>query len=301
MRHKSRRSIRAVALVTAYAIAMLPADVAAARPPSPSVVDITSTAQGQEAAAQAAAIMMSKYGISASADSLRVWDVGEGTIVGPTGSTITINQERASDGTMQQYLTATEPSPNGSDATQTQMSEASITATGWSLVGSSCYIDPNRGTVWMDVCYQKYKATSDGSSSYDYYALNMFSTFAAPGFGWEIGDPWIESSPAAGAAHTWFDWKPRSDSDQACSTTVYLTITVAGFPLTVAGNQCATWDITKYATAGKFRNKWTEGFCMIRTGETELEFEIASRVTQGGVPGWQFSWYKEADPGSCLY
>lgn len=127
----------------------------------------------------------------------------------------------------------------------------------------------------------------------------MFSTFAA-GSPWEIGDPYIQSNPAAGPTHTWFDWKPRVDTTANCTpVTPSLTITVGGFGITLAATQCDTWDITKYVAAGQVRNKWTEGFCAIRRGETELAFEIASRVTQGQVPAWGFNWYENIQPASC--
>lgn len=153
----------------------------------------------------------------------------------------------------------------------------------------------------MDVCYVKYKLTSDGDTGSDYFALNMFSTFAAPAFGVEIGDPWIQSNPGSGATHYWTDWDPGADTELPCSPSVSLSVEARGVGLSVQGSQCAVWDITKYATAGKFRNKWTEGFCMMRQGETQLEFEVVSRVAQNKVPTWTFNWFMNSQAAACSW
>jgi hypothetical protein len=126
----------------------------------------------------------------------------------------------------------------------------------------------------------------------------MFSTFAITGGLYEIGDPWIYATRSASSpATTWHDWKPRQDTTQCGS--VNLSVSVNSFPLSISGNQCETWDITKYATAGQFRNKWTEGICQMQTGERSLEFTVAVRVAQGKVPTWSFDWYEHAQVASC--
>ena len=80
---------------------------------------------------------------------------------------------------------------------------------------------------------------------------------------------------------------------------VNLGVSVNGFPLSLSGSQCETWDITKYARAGEFRNKWTEGLCQTERGERELKFTVAVRVAQGKVPTWSFDWFEHVQLASC--
>lgn len=283
------------------ALSLAPPYASAARP-SAGPRDVTATDAGRAFAADAAARVSRRYGIEMPADSFTVWQVGDRLVAGPRGAGLTVHERRRRDGTVARTYHASEaPARVAQVDALAAPAAAASESTGWQLVGSSCWIDDHEQGSWMDVCYHKYRATSDGSGRYDYYALNMFSTFAAPQFGLEVGDPWIEARPGKGAAHTWHDWDPREDTTLPCTSTVSLEVAVQGVPLTVDASQCATWDITKYAAAGTFRNAWREGLCMMRQGETSLEFEIASRVAQNAVPTWTFRWYEEADLAACTF
>lgn len=297
------RASRPVLLALALTIT-LPTVMLAARPSRSGPVDITQTARGQEIAGQASERIAAKYGISMAPDDFSVWQVGDGHVAGPRGASLGVREVLDADGYVGYTYSATE-APAGAQAGQ-QIQGTALAAQlagSWSVVGSYCWTDDHTDVPgWMDVCYTKYKLTSDGDPGSDYYALNMFSTFAAPGFGSEIGDPWIEATPASGSpTHNWADWEPADDTTRACSTTYGITVSVRGVPLTVQVTQCQTWDITKYATAGKFRNKWTEGICMMRQGETSLEFEIVSRVSQSAVPTWAFNWHESTTPAACSW
>jgi hypothetical protein len=291
---------RPLLLALGLLLALSPMQTSAAGPARPGIRDITHTPEGRSFAVQASQRIEERYGIRLPAESLRVWSVGGRRMAGPRGASLAVRERRFEDGTIGRAYEASE-APTGAVGDVVALATMEEAPTGWQLVGSSCWIDDHDESSWMDVCYHKYRATSDGSTRYDYYALNMFSTFATPQFGLEVGDPWIEARPATGAPHAWHDWDPREDTTRPCTSTVSLQVVVRGIPLTVSASQCATWDITKYATAGKFRNKWTEGFCMMRQGETSLEFEIASRVAQGKVPTWTFAWYEEADLAACAF
>ena len=297
----SRRRLAAI-LAVLLALATVQASVAKGPPAGPR--DITHTPEGRSFALTASRRIAERYGIDLPVDSLTVWSMGGRRMAGPRGASLTIHERRLPDGTIGRMYEATEV-PDAAGRAQigepVELATLEDAPTGWQLVGSSCWIDDHDQGSWMDVCYHKYRATSDGSTRYDYYALNMFSTFAVPQFGLEVGDPGIEARPGKGAVHAWHDWDPREDTTLPCTSTVSLEVVVREIPLTVTASQCATWDITKYATAGMFRNKWTEGFCMMRQGETSLEFEIASRVAQNGVPTWSFAWYEEADIAACIF
>lgn len=297
-RSRAHRWTTAIGVV-AVALATTPSDASTTRPDVPR--EITGTVEGRAFAREATDRITDRYGIELAADALAVWSFGDRRIAGPRGATIVMQERIHDDGSIGHVYAVTEAPAEAVAGTFVPAATVGTASSGWQLVGSSCWIDDRDQGSWMDVCYHKYRATSDGSARYDYYALNMFSTFAAPQFGLEVGDPWIEARPAKGAPHTWHDWDPREDTTLPCSTTISLEVVVRGFPLEISASQCATWDITKSATAGQFRNKWTEGLCMMRQGETALEFEIASRVPQNKVPTWTFHWYEEADLAACTF
>jgi hypothetical protein len=303
MQRTNWRAIRPIIVVLTLVLVMPPSLVAGAGPTSPAPRDVTNTREGRDFAARASERVARKYGIEMSADSMTVWKFGDRMIAGPKGTRLTMTEQLGNNGMVNHRFTATEAASGSVPGEPVHLSEITPQVTGsWTLVGSYCWIDQRSGQIsWMDVCYAKYKLSSDGDTGSDYFALNMYSTFAAPTFGFEIGDPWIQSNPAAGVTHNWTDWDPAADTELPCTTQVHLTVVAKGVGLTVTGQQCAVWDITKYATAGKFRNKWTEGFCMMRQGETSLEFEIVSRVAQGKVPGWTFNWLESYQPAACSF
>ena len=297
--HSRRR--RPVLVVLGLLLTLTPMQASAAGPARPGIRDITNTPEGRAFALEASRRIADRYGIRLRPESLSVWNVAGRRMAGPRGASLVMRERRFEDGTIGRAYEASEAPAGAGAGDAVALRTLEDAPTGWQLVGSSCWIDDHEQASWMDVCYHKYRATSDGSTRYDYYALNMFSTFATPQFGLEVGDPWIEARPAKGAAHAWHDWDPREDTTRPCTSTVNLEVVVRGLPLTISASQCATWDITKYATAGTFRNKWTEGLCMMRQGETSLEFEIASRVAQDKVPTWSFAWYEEADLAACTF
>jgi hypothetical protein len=290
-----RRSV-----VVAIALSMTVPTATFGGKPAPEPRDITGSDAGVRAADAAAARITDDYGIPTEPSDLRVWQVGDRVLAGPAGSTITVTEIRDKDGGTGIRVSATEPSV--ADAARTSTPDAPAAAgpglAGWKLVGDHCWIDLSRESSYMDVCYHKYRATNDGSATHDYFALNMFTTFATPGFGLETGDPWIKAWPSSTSpAATWHDWQPRAD--RTFCGAVNVGVSVNGFPLSLSGSQCETWDITKYARAGEFRNKWTEGLCQTERGERELEFTVAVRVAQGKVPTWSFDWFEHVQIASC--
>ena len=296
---RSTSWIRRPAVMAITVLLALPPAVIGGKP-TPEPHDITDTDAGVRAAEAAAERMADAYGIAAETSALTVWQVGDRVLVGPAGSTVTVIEVREKNGDVGARMHATEPSASDAAESSTHVDALSTTAIsgGWQMVGDNCWIDASRQNSYMDVCYHKYRATNDGSATYDYYALDMFTTFATTGFGLETGDPWIKAQPASSSpAATWYDWRPRSD--RTFCGDVNLGVSVNGFPLSISGSQCETWDITKYARAGEFRNKWTEGICQTQRDERELEFTVAVRVAQGKVPTWTFDWYEHVQFASC--
>jgi hypothetical protein len=292
-------------LAAAVLAGSIPGQASAAHDRELRAEDVTDTAAGRAAIRRAIERMRERYGIEAAVDELTVWAIGDRRIVGPRGSAIAVREVTRPNGSVARYVEATEAAGEGApgnvEIVRLDELQAAGLELGWQLVGDHCWIDDaDRDFSWMDVCYHKYQATKDGSAAHDYYALQMFTTFAVPWYLGEIGDPWIEARPdPKGAAHTWFDWSPRADSTRNCENP-QLSVSVNGFGLSLPALQCETWDITKYAAAGKFRNQWREGLCQFQHEERELAFEVVSKVGQGKVPRWVFPWHEDVQVASCL-
>jgi hypothetical protein len=296
---RSRRVTLSLALLLA---AVVPAATLAAKP-APAPRDITASARGAALAEAAADRMRERYGVATDANDLAVWEFGEHRIAGPKGAKLTTTEVVGRDGVTSVRVSTSEPAgKTGGPHEVRLMAEGQAAGTlGWQMVGSSCWTDlADRDTSYMDVCYHKWKATSDGSAAHDYFALDMFSTFATPEPLLETGDPWIKAWPSSGSpAATWHDWKPRADAT-GCTSNVNLSTSVNGFGLSLSGNRCETWDVTKGGPAGTFTNVWREGLCQMENEERELEFTVAVRVAQGKVPRWNFDWLEHVQLASCI-
>jgi hypothetical protein len=297
------RPSRPLVLAFIFGLAFaLPAGTFAARPAA-IMQDITASGEGSTLAHAAADRMNSRYGVRTDAASLTVWELGEHRIAGPKGSKLTATEVIGADGERSLRVSTSEPAGRTVAAHSARVATEGLAAAalGWQMVGSWCWTDmADRDISYMDVCYHKWKATADGSPKYDYYALDMFSTFATPEPLLETGDPWIKAWPtSASPAATWHDWKPRSDAT-GCSSNVNLSTSVNGFGLSLSGNRCETGDITKGGPAGTFTNAWREGLCQMENGERELEFTVAVRVAQGKVPRWSFDWLEHVQVASCV-
>jgi len=289
--------VLAVGIVLAPVLAAATVEPSPERPARP--VEVTDTARGRAFAAEAAERAVAA-GTSIAADDFAIWEVGGRLVAGPPGAVPDIQPVRGPNGADGERVSVAEPIVDGTRPAVEQQAVA-VEAAGWHLVGSSCWIEERRdGDAWIDVCYHKHRATSDGSSRYDYYALKLFATAGLDGCCWyELGDQWIEAARNGGDPQRWHDWSPRSDASVGSCTSVNLSVRVNGYGLSAPFTQCETWDITKYAAAGRFRNRWKEGFCMQVRGEREVAFNIASRVAQGSVPYWKFTWFNGRDWAGC--
>ena len=71
----------------------------------------------------------------------------------------------------------------------------------------------------LDHCYYKYKLANDGSSSYDWYALQRYGTAHATRRGCSTSGQ-IRAYRSGGSSQSWADWNPRVNwYGGSCSTT----------------------------------------------------------------------------------
>lgn len=160
----------------------------------------------------------------------------------------------------------------------------------WSLVGSACFARWYGDGVWMDTCYHKHKLINDGNGSYDYFELHMFATGASSGKA-KLKDLNIYAFPASNSAPmTWHDWKPGADLNGGNCNNITVGVTYP-LPISYTHQWCDTWDMTKYAAAGSFRNIYKAPlFFEPWESERDVAFDIAVRVAQGATARWNFNY-----------
>lgn len=81
----------------------------------------------------------------------------------------------------------------------------------------------------------------------------------------------------------WVDWNPRSDltTGQCSSITIGISyIAVLSYSAVICQEG---WDMTKYAEAGKFKNRW---YGAARRSEREVAYMVSVKVPKGGWPVW---------------
>jgi hypothetical protein len=128
-------------------------------------------------------------------------------------------------------------------------------AASWSTVASACFNRYSDGYSYLDHCYTMYKLTSDGSNSYDWFALQRKGT-AGPLSIWVINSAIIDAkASASGSAQSWADWDPNYDYNGPCrSVTVSVSFIVA---LSMPVQQCERVSFTKSNPAVNYTQTWS--------------------------------------------
>ncbi len=299
-----RRASRA--LIALVMVVVVTGTVSAA----PRTGEITDDDDGRAIAA-AAAERFSDYGVATDASDLTVTRYGDGSIVvAPKGTEILTASRDPQTGFVGASVLTPDFSAGATGSTAPRGiraapaaerdGEASPTTTApyWSWWASQCFARLDSVYGWMDTCYHMLKLINDGSYTYDWFDLHMFSTFVSK-YPYALRDAYVESGPSGSITQYWHDWSPRSDTSRSCST-VTLSVSAAGASLGFSHEQCETWDITKYAAAGRFRNTWLKGYFYPSPGtEREVAFQIVSKVGQNKVVQWWLGWgfYVDRIPG----
>ena len=96
---------------------------------------------------------------------------------------------------------------------------AALAAPTWTFVKNHCFSQISDTWSVLDHCYYKFKLANDGSSSYDWYALQRFGT-AHRNSPWVLDLARIRAYRSGGSSQSWADWNPRVDwYGGNCSTT----------------------------------------------------------------------------------
>ena len=103
-------------------------------------------------------------------------------------------------------------------------------------------------------------------------------------------DCWLAAQRSGGGVQAWEDWDPRSDRNVGNCSSVNVGVDFLA-ALSFTATQCELWDITKYAEAGRFQNKWSCGciFPFGADGEREVAYMIEVSVPQGQGAVWTLS------------
>ena len=161
---------------------------------------------------------------------------------------------------------------------------------GWNHRASGCFAREENDTGWIDSCYQvkQYNTdTTDGTSTRDIFALHHYATAKSKST-WYLTRAKLESYKSSGSPtfRQWVDWSPRSDQNMGSCTNVQIGVAYSGVGFNVGHGICDKWNITKWAEAGHFANRWEGG--ATRT-EREVVYMTSIKVSQGQFPSWSLS------------
>ena len=256
------------------------ADAPDRRPALPGgATDVTDTAKGQKLIREA----KSRYAEGGyKAGELRAVKDAVGILIAPvdtTFETYTATLENGSAVEALAPLTADDPSLVQEEA---RAEVAALAAPAWTFVKNNCFSQISDTWSVLDHCYYKFKLANDGSSSYDWYALQRYGT-AHRNSPWVLDLARIRAYRSGGSSQAWADWNPRVDwYGGSCSTTsIGISTPVGG--ISKSFERCpdqVTFSKSANGTQPDYTQTW---FGLGTRGNRELNFEIAVRVAQGGT------------------
>ena len=218
----ARRSRAAVVLSLLVSGIVLSSSAASAgapdrRPALPKgATDITDTAKGQKLIREAK-VRAAERGDNAGA--LRAVKDATGIVIAPVDTKFDTYVTTLEDGSQVSAiapLTADDPAWVQEEAAA---EVAALAAPTWTFVKNHCFSQISDTWSVLDHCYYKYKLANDGSSSYDWYALQRFGT-AHRNSPWVLDLARIRAYRSGGSSQSWADWNPRVDwYGGNCSTT----------------------------------------------------------------------------------
>jgi hypothetical protein len=157
----------------------------------------------------------------------------------------------------------------------------------WSSVALQCFARIESVSGWIDHCCQLYKLVGDNNNEGDYYQLVHYATARSKTI-FSLRSAWIECvKHESSSTMGWLDWSPGSDLNVGRCTPITIERTINGssmggtFTVYKSG-----WDITKYAEAGKFANRW---YGRAWHSERDVAYMVGVAVPQGGWPVWSLA------------
>ena len=220
------------------------------------------------------------------AGELRAVRDGSGVLIVPKKSRLVVYDRTVKNGKvlpMLAPLTEDDPLSVTESSGATELAEAAGPT--WSFVGNHCFTQISDTWATLDHCYYKYKLANDGSSTYDWYALNRFGT-ASNNSPWVLDEAKIRAYRYSGSSQTWADWTPRSNWSAGSCSTVNIGISTPVGGLSKSFERCPE-KVTFTKSANGSQPDYTQTWFGRRTrGNRELNFEIAVRIKQGGTATW---------------
>jgi len=279
-----RRSLAITAFLVIVA-GTLAAPTAVARDGAPRLPggarDITETANGQRLIREARARYAAR---GFEARELRVVRDETGVLIVPRDTRFDTYGTTLEDGREVEALAPiTQDDPAWVTASSSE--EAQVTALAsptWKFVSNNCYTKVDSPWAVLDHCYYKYKLANDGSSTYDWYALNRFGT-ASSNSPWVVDLARIRAYRFSGSSQKWADWSPRSDWYGGSCSTVSIGISTPVGGISQSFQRCpdqVTFKKSSSTSQPDYTQTW---FGMGTRGNREVNFEIAVRVAQGGT------------------
>ena len=157
----------------------------------------------------------------------------------------------------------------------------------WSLVTSQCFAHIEGVSGWIDHCCQLYKVVLESNDEKDYYQLVHYATARSKTI-FSLRSAWVECvKHESSSTMEWLDWSPGSDLNIKRCTPITIERTNSGSSIGGTFTICETgWDITKYAEAGKFMNRW---YGRAWRSERDVAYMVGVAVPQGGWPVWSLT------------
>jgi hypothetical protein len=247
------------------------------------VSDITDTANGKRLIDEAKE-RFERQGHRAG--ELRAVRDGSGVLIVPKKSRLVVYDRTVKNGKvlpMLAPLTEEDPLSITESSGATELAEAAGPT--WSFVSNHCFTQISDTWATLDHCYYKYKLANDGSSTYDWYALNRFGT-ASNNSPWVLDEAKIRAYRYSGSSQTWADWTPRSNWSAGSCSTVNIGISTPVGGLSKSFERCPE-KVTFTKSANGSQPDYTQTWFGRRTrGNRELNFEIAVRIKHGGTATW---------------
>jgi hypothetical protein len=282
----ARRSRAAVVLSLLVSGVVLSSSAASAgapdrRPALPKgATDVTDTAKGQKLIREA----KTRYADRGhKAGELRAVKDATGILIAPLDTTFDTYTATLEDGSQVEALapmTAPDPAWVHEEAAAAEV--AALAAPTWTFVKNRCFTQITDTWSVLDHCYYKYRLANDGSTSYDWYALQRYGT-AHRNSPWVLDLARIRAYRSGGSSQSWADWNPRVDwyGGNCSTTTIGISTPVGG--ISKSFERCpdrVTFSKSANGTQPDYTQTW---FGLGTRGNRELNFEIAVRVIQGGT------------------
>lgn len=279
---RSRPSLVLLLLVSGMVLSSSAASAGAPdrRPALPKgATDITDTAKGQKLIREA----KGRYAEAGhKAGELRAVKDATGILIAPVDTTFDTYAATLEDGSTVAALAPLTADDPAWVQEETAAEVAALAAPTWTFVKNHCFTQISDTWSVLDHCYYKFKLANDGSSSYDWYALQRYGT-AHRNSPWVLDRARIRAYRSGGSSQSWADWNPRVDwYGGSCSTTsIGISTPVGG--ISKSFERCpdqVTFSKSANGTQPDYTQTW---FGLGTRGNRELNFEIAVRVAQGGT------------------